>query len=61
MSFHPTTTCNEIDYVCNSLIALAENHREWSKDYEYNMVNNEFIHKTFVPSQELRVDGWFEL
>ncbi|WP_375242249.1 aminotransferase class V-fold PLP-dependent enzyme [Lacinutrix sp.] len=61
MSIHPTTTCNEIDYVCDSLIALAENHIEWSKDYEYNKANNEFIHKTFVPSQELRVDGWFEL
>ena len=61
MSIHPTTTCDEIDYVCESLIALAKNHKEWAKDYEYNKANNEFIHKTYVPTQELRVDSWFDM
>lgn len=61
MSIHPTTTCNEIDYVCESLIALAENHEEWAKDYEYNKANNEFIHKTFVPKNDVRVNDWFQL
>ncbi|MBD3863763.1 aminotransferase class V-fold PLP-dependent enzyme [Olleya marilimosa] len=60
MSIHPTTTCNEIDYVCESLIALAENHEEWAKDYEYNKANNEFIHKTFVPKNDVRVSDWFQ-
>ena len=61
MSIHPTTTCNEVDYVCESLIALAENHEEWAKDYEYNKANNEFIHKTFVPKNDVRVSDWFEM
>lgn len=61
MSIHPTTTCNEVDYVCESLIALAENHVEWAKDYEYNKANNEFIHKTFVPKNDVRVSDWFEM
>ncbi|WP_281847606.1 aminotransferase class V-fold PLP-dependent enzyme [Olleya namhaensis] len=61
MSIHPTTTCNEVDYVCESLIALAENHVDWAKDYEYNKANNEFIHKTFVPKNDVRVSDWFEM
>lgn len=61
MSIHPTTTCDEIDYVCESLIALAENHKKWGEDYEYNKVNNEFIHKTFIPKQDTRVNDWFDL
>ena len=61
MSIHPTTTCNEMDFVCESLIALAKNHKEWAKDYEYNKVTNEFIHKSFVPKNDVRVSDWFEL
>ncbi|RAJ11845.1 aminotransferase class V-fold PLP-dependent enzyme [Olleya aquimaris] len=61
MSIHPTTTCNEIDYVCESIQALAKHHKEWAKDYEYNKANNEFIHKTFMPTQDVRVSDWFEL
>lgn len=61
LSVHPTTTCNEVDYVCESLIALAENHEEWAKDYEYNKANNEFIHKSFIPKNDVRVSDWFEL
>lgn len=61
MSIHPTTTCNEVDYVCESIQGLAKNHKEWAKDYEYNKANNEFIHKTFIPTQEVRVSDWFEL
>lgn len=33
MSFHPTHTNIEIEYLMNALIQLAENHQEWSKDY----------------------------
>ncbi len=61
MSIHPTTTCNEIDYICESIQALVKNHKDWAKDYQYNKANNEFIHKTFIPTQEVRVSDWFEL
>jgi len=61
MSIHPTTTCDEIDYVCESIIALAQNHEEWAKDYDYNKANNEFIHKTFMPKSDTRVDSWFDM
>ncbi len=61
LSIHPTTTCEEMDYVCESLTALAKNHSEWAKEYEYNKANNEFIHNTFIPKSDTRVDEWFDL
>jgi len=62
MSIHPTTTCEEIEYVCESIKALAENHEEWAKDYDYDRYTNEFNHKLFsnAPRHE-RVENWFEL
>lgn len=63
MSIHPTTTTAETVYFCESLKALAENHKEWANDYEYIGATNEFVHKsTLVEDKyELPVDGWFEL
>lgn len=63
MSIHPTTTNAEIHYVCDSIIALAKNHRDWSKDYEYSKYNNEFIHKSLVgkPCNTDNIDAWFNL
>jgi len=63
MSIHPTTTTEEMDYVCESIIALANNHKDWAKDYEYSKCNNEFIHKSLIekPSSDVNVDGWFNL
>ncbi|WP_431107389.1 aminotransferase class V-fold PLP-dependent enzyme [Winogradskyella poriferorum] len=63
MSIHPTTTNAEMDYVCESIIALANNHKDWAKDYEYSKCNNEFIHKSLIekPSSDVNVDGWFDL
>ena len=59
-SIHPTTSTNEIAYVCNSIIELSENHEEWMK--EYLLKDGKYIHQ----SEELnpRIDiseNWFEL
>ena len=62
MSIHPTTTCNEIEFVCNSIIELAENFKDWSLDYDYNRYTNEFIHKSFSGRQrQEKINNWFEL
>jgi selenocysteine lyase/cysteine desulfurase len=61
MSFHPTTTNAEIVYVCQSLIELAQHHREWAKDYVYEAKTNEFVHHSFVSSANQMVHDWFEL
>ncbi len=62
MSIHPTTTCDEIRFVCDSIKELAANHEEWESDYEYNKLNNEFVHKTFKTSSDKdTVESWFEI
>ena len=59
MSIHPTTTNNEIEYVCESIINLAKNHNEWKKDYNYNPINNEFVHKNDKNIEKQMVESWF--
>jgi selenocysteine lyase/cysteine desulfurase len=61
MSIHPTTTNAEIQYVCESIKALAEYHEEWSKDYDYNKNSNEFVHKEALSSEKEMVKKWFSL
>ena len=62
MSIHPTTTCEEVDYVCRSIKELCEHHNEWAEDYDYDRFTNEFTHKSFSTQQrDERVHGWFEL
>ena len=61
MSIHPTTTNAEILYVCESIKALAVNHLEWAKDYQYNKYTNEFVHKNALPVEKEMVRKWFSL
>jgi len=60
MSIHPTTTNEEILFVCESIKALAANHKEWSKDYNYDKDSNEFIHKNAKPLEKEMVEEWFK-
>ncbi len=60
MSIHPTTTSEEIQMVCNSVKALAKNHKEWANDYEYNIKTNEFVHKSDKYTEKEMVKGWFK-
>lgn len=59
MSIHPTTTTAEIEYVCSSIKSLAENHRNWSLDYDYNKDTNEFVHKNAKAYEDILVKKWF--
>lgn len=63
MSIHPTTSSEEVAYVCQSLKDLASNHKEWAKDYVYNRNTNEFVHHTLVEGDlyATPVDSWFDL
>jgi selenocysteine lyase/cysteine desulfurase len=60
MSIHPTTTNAEIEYVCDSIKALAENHEEWGNEYSYNKKSNEFSHSKAV-SSGVMIKDWFRL
>lgn len=59
MSFHPTTTNQEVHFVCESIAALAQNHQTWAQDYIYNVASNEYAHKNALPLELERVEKWF--
>ena len=59
MSIHPTTTSEEIQFVTDAIVSLAEQHKEWANDYSYNIVTNEFSHKQATHFEEELVKGWF--
>ena len=61
MSIHPTTTTEEIEFVCENIKALAANHKEWGTDYEYNPKTNEFVHKSAKGEIKEMVHNWFNL
>lgn len=61
MSIHPTTTNEEIEYVCNSIKELAANHLNWKKEYNYNSHTNEFTHVNDSKSEEKMIESWFKI
>jgi selenocysteine lyase/cysteine desulfurase len=61
MSIHPTTTTEEIKFVCDSIKELAKYHQEWEKDYLYNGKTNEFVHKKASQSEKEMVANWFSI
>ncbi|AOW10239.1 aminotransferase class V-fold PLP-dependent enzyme [Flavobacterium gilvum] len=61
MSIHPTTTTDEIEFVCNSIKSLAENHKNWALGYNYDKNTNEFLHKEASSVEDKLVHDWFSL
>ena len=61
MSIHPTTTNEEIVYVCESIKELAKKFKTWSDDYTYNNRTNEFTHKSYKNTCQSRVEDWFNV
>lgn len=58
MSFHPTMTDSEIDYIMDALDALCQHHKEWATDYVYNPANNEFQHRHDKHAEVSMVETW---
>ena len=61
MSIHPTTTSAEIEYVCNAIKSLAENHKEWALEYRYDSETNEFLHQQATSFENTLVEKWFAM
>lgn len=59
MSIHPTTTTAEIEYVCEAIASLAQNHKEWALEYHYNAESNEFLHQKATSFENTLVTDWF--
>ena len=59
LSIHPTITTDELNFICKSLKDLSDSIENWSKDYRYDSVKNEYIHKTVNPIEIKMVSIWF--
>jgi len=60
MSIHPTTTNEEVDFICKSIKDLADNFKDWKKDYQYSEATNEFVFKGFDSKEKELVESWFD-
>jgi len=61
VSLHPTMTDNELIFIISAVNDIANNHKEWEKDYIYNNKTNEFTHKSAKIDFKNRIEEWFEL
>ena len=61
LSLHPTMTDKELDIVLASIKEIAENFRDFGKDYLYNKKSNEFRHKDEPEDKTSRIVDWFKL
>lgn len=59
LSIHPTMTNNEVKYICDSLVLLSKKIELWSKDYKYDALKNDYLHKTVKPIEKDLVEKWF--
>ncbi len=61
LSLHPTIKDEEVDFICNSLKELCANIGEWSSDYEYDPVKNDYVHTSVKPIEKQLVADWFSI
>ncbi len=61
VSLHPTMTDAELKFIISAVNDIANNHKEWEKDYIYNNKTNEFTHKSAKIDFKNRIEEWFEL
>ena len=60
ISIHPTTTNKEMKHLCDSVIALAQNWKEWESEYIFE--NDVFRHKDEkVDPLDSLSEEWFDL
>jgi selenocysteine lyase/cysteine desulfurase len=60
VSIHPTTTNAEMKHLCDGIIALAQNWKEWQHDYVFD--RGVFTHKDEKEDPSVSLSSkWFEL
>lgn len=60
LSIHPIMTNDEIHLICNSIEDVCKNFEEWSKDYYYDNLTNEFYYKSGYNYPNELAKTWFE-
>lgn len=61
LSIHPIMTNDEIIYICESIEQVCINHEEWSKDYTYDNLTNEFYFKGNYDYPKSLAQSWFNI
>jgi selenocysteine lyase/cysteine desulfurase len=61
LSLHPTITNAELRFICKSLQELSIHIKDWSNDYVYDNVKNDYSHKSAVPVEKELVTSWFSV
>ncbi|CDF78987.1 class V aminotransferase [Formosa agariphila KMM 3901] len=61
LSLHPITSNKELEFICDAIEQVAENHEAWSKDYIYNKMNNEFEDSSKDVEIIQKVQDWFKI
>lgn len=59
ISLHPTMTNEELCFILEAIKLIAENSKEWAKDYLYDKHTNEFFHKSFREKKTEDFKYWF--
>jgi selenocysteine lyase/cysteine desulfurase len=60
LSFHPTTTDDELEYAIDAVGKIVRNHAEWRKEYDYSASLNEYIPLGGEKWSETDLAAWFE-
>jgi len=61
LSFHPTMTDAEVQYVLDAVRQIGVHAKEWEKDYMYDRRSNEYSHKADHGQLRRTVEEWFTL
>ncbi len=60
MSIHPTMTNDEVQFICDSIREVADNHKELVKEYDFDPHTNEFSYRGYNRFEKEMVDKWFD-
>ena len=60
LSLHPTMRDDELDYVLESISAIAENGVEWARSYHYEPTNNEYYGNANELNRPVEVSDIFD-
>ena len=61
VSLHPTSTNEEVAFVCHAIKEVSKNVTEWSKEYHYDTVKNDYVHNSVIPVEQALVKEWFAI
>jgi selenocysteine lyase/cysteine desulfurase len=61
ISFHPTMTDSELNYILDSIDSVVKNRKQWSEDYHYDSKSGEYLHNTWEAPSEKDFESWFKL